>query len=410
MSTILRTIGIDISKDWLDAFAAPEGKAARFSNDSAGFRKLIVWVGSEVDRIAYEPSGAFHRDLEDTLLKAGLPLYAINPFQVRSFARSLGRRAKTDAVDARMLASMAAAIEDLRPTEARSEGQRDLAELQQIRDALRKDRVATINRGKHLRTPMGKRLNKQRLRQVDRQLKLIDAEIRRRLGEEKTLERRAEILTSIPGISDITAAGLIVLMPELGTLTGARAASLAGLAPITRESGHWKGRSFIQGGRHRVRRLLFMPALVAVQHNPDLKRKYEALVAKGKPPKVALTAVMRKLLLLANTLVQQDRIWTAQMPGEYSLSRLPDDGLPGRERSRMIGMRKSRHRKGGVARQVSAPQTRIHLTWILPSSAESSGAASQLRRPCRNCKTGSHIRERWRAHGNGVSVHMHPVV
>ena len=305
MSTILRTIGIDISKDWLDAFAAPEGKAARFSNDSAGFRKLIVWVGSEVDRIAYEPSGAFHRDLEDTLLKAGLPLYAINPFQVRSFARSLGRRAKTDAVDARMLASMAAAIEDLRPTEARSEGQRALAELQQIRDALRKDRVATINRGKHLRTPMGKRLNKQRLRQVDRQLKLIDAEIRRRLGEEKTLERRAEILTSIPGISDITAAGLIVLMPELGTLTGARAASLAGLAPITRESGHWKGRSFIQGGRHRVRRLLFMPALVAVQHNPDLKRKYEALVAKGKPPKVALTAVMRKLLLLADAPAQR---------------------------------------------------------------------------------------------------------
>ena len=328
MSTILRTIGIDISKDWLDAFAAPEGKAARFSNDSAGFRKLIVWVGSEVDRIAYEPSGAFHRDLEDTLLKAGLPLYAINPFQVRSFARSLGRRAKTDAVDARMLASMAAAIEDLRPTEARSEGQRALAELQQIRDALRKDRVATINRGKHLRTPMGKRLNKQRLRQVDRQLKLIDAEIRRRLGEEKTLERRAEILTSIPGISDITAAGLIVLMPELGTLTGARAASLAGLAPITRESGHWKGRSFIQGGRHRVRRLLFMPALVAVQHNPDLKRKYEALVAKGKPPKVALTAVMRKLLLLANTLVQQDRIWTAQMPGEYSCPVFPTTTCP----------------------------------------------------------------------------------
>ena len=227
-----------------------------------------------------------------------------------------------------MLASMAAAIEDLRPTEARSEGQRDLAELQQIRDALRKDRVATINRGKHLRTPMGKRLNKQRLRQVDRQLKLIDAEIRRRLGEEKTLERRAEILTSIPGISDITAAGLIVLMPELGTLTGARAASLAGLAPITRESGHWKGRSFIQGGRHRVRRLLFMPALVAVQHNPDLKRKYEALVAKGKPPKVALTAVMRKLLLLANTLVQQDRIWTAQMPGEYSCPVFPTTACP----------------------------------------------------------------------------------
>ena len=170
---------------------------------------------------------------------------------------------------------------------------------------------------------MGKRLTRQRLRQIDRQLKLIDAEIRRRLEEEKTLERRAEILTSIPGISDITAAGLIVLMPELGTLTGARAASLAGLAPITRESRHWKGRSFIQGGRHRVRRLLFMPALVAAQHNPDLKRKYEALVAKGKPRKVALTAVMRKLLILANALVQQDRIWTAHPPREYTTPGFP---------------------------------------------------------------------------------------
>ena len=91
MSTILRTVGIDISKDWLDAFAAPERRASRFPNDSAGFRKLIAWIGSGIDRIAYEPSGAFHRDFEDTLLKAGLPLYAINPFQVRSFARSIGR-------------------------------------------------------------------------------------------------------------------------------------------------------------------------------------------------------------------------------------------------------------------------------------------------------------------------------
>ena len=323
MSSILRTIGIDISKDWLDAFASPEGRASRFSNDAAGFRKLIAWIGSEVDRIAYEPTGPFHRDFEDTLLKAGLPLYAINPFQVRSFARSLGRRAKTDAVDARILATMAAAVEDLRPAQARSEGQRDLAELQQIRDALLKDRVATTNRGKHLRTPVGKRLTRQRLRQIKRQLKVIDAEIRQRLEAEEALERRAEILTSIPGISDITAAGLIIHMPELGTLTGARAASLAGLAPITRESGYWKGRGFIQGGRHRLRRLLYMPALVAVQYNPDLKRKYEALVAKGKPPKVALTAVMRKLLVLANTLVQQDRIWTAHAPRECSSSVFP---------------------------------------------------------------------------------------
>ena len=323
MSSILRTVGIDISKDWLDAFAAPEGRASRFPNDRAGFRKLIAWIGPGVDRIAYEPTGAFHRDFEDTLLKAGLPLYAINPFQVRSFARSIGRRAKTDAVDARMLAIMASAIEDLRPTEARSEGQRELAELQLIRDALVRDRTAITNRGRNLRTPVGKRVTRQRLRQIDRQLKLIDAEIRQRLGEEKEMERRAEILTSIPGISDITAAGLIVHLPELGMLTGPRAASLAGLAPVTRESGHWKGHGFIQGGRQRLRRLLYMPAMVAIQYNPDLKRKYEALVARGKPPKVALTAVMRKLLVLANALVQQDRTWTAHPPREYSCPAFP---------------------------------------------------------------------------------------
>ncbi len=323
MRSILRTVGIDISKDWLDAFAAPEGRVSRFPNDSAGFRKLIAWIGSGIDRIAYEPTGAFHRDFEDTLLKAGLPLYAINPFQVRSFARSIGRRAKTDAVDARMLAIMASAIEELRPTEARSEGQRELAELQQIRDALVRDRTAITNRSRNLRTPVGKRVTRQRLRQIDRQLKLIDAEIRQRIGEEKEMERRAEILTSIPGISDITAAGLIVHLPELGMLTRSGAASLAGLAPVTRESGNWKGRSFIQGGRHRVRRLLFMPALVAAHHNPDLKRKYEALLAKGKPRKVALTAVMRKLLVLANALVQQDRTWTAQPPREYSCPAFP---------------------------------------------------------------------------------------
>ena len=311
--SILRTIGIDISRDWLDVFAAPEGRASRFSNDPTGLRKLIAWIGSEVDRIAYEPTGPYHRDFEDALLEAGLPLYAINPFQVRSFARSLGRRARTDALDARMLATMAAAIDELRPTQAKSRGQRDLAELQLAGDALVGDRVAITNRGKNLRTTVAKQLNKQQPKQAERQLKHIDAEIRKRLQAEEALKRRSEILTSIPGISDVTAAGLIVHMPELGTLTSARAASLADLAPVTRESGSWQGHSFIQGGRGKVRRLLYMPAVAAIRCNSDLERTYTALVARGKPPKVALTAVMRKLLVLANTLVQQDRIWTARL-------------------------------------------------------------------------------------------------
>ena len=149
---------------------------------------------------------------------------------------------------------------------------------------------------------------------IECQLKRIDAEIARLLRSEETLKRRSEILSSIPGISSITAAGLITHMPELGTMTGPQAASLAGLAPVTRQSGTWKGRSFIQSGRDRVRRMLYMPALAAIRTNPALGRKYKALIAAAKPPKVAITAIMRKLLILANVLVQQDRLWTPEPP------------------------------------------------------------------------------------------------
>ncbi len=264
------TIGIDISKAHLDAYAAPEGRAARFWNDAAGFQKLIGWIGPEAERIAYEPSGPWHRDFEEALLKAGLPLYAINPYQVRCFARSQRRRAKTDAVDAR---------------------------------------TAIGNRGKHLRHPLAMRVNRERLAHSERQLKRVDAEIRKLLETREDLKRRFEILTSIPGISNITAAGLIVHMSQLGTLTGPRAASLAGLAPLARESEACKRRSFIQGGREKVRRLLSMPAVAAIRCNPHLGRKYTALRDAGKPPMVAITAVMRKLVVLPNILVQQDRLW-----------------------------------------------------------------------------------------------------
>ena len=304
------TIGIDISKAHLDAHAAPAGRTARFSNDAAGLRKLIAWIGPEAGRIAYEPSGPWHRDLEDALLKAGFPLYAINPYQVRCFARSRGRRAKTDAVDARTLATMADAIGDLRPTAAKSRSDRDLSKLQLVRDALVGDRKSIGNRGKHLRHPVAKRLNEQRLAQIERQLKRVEAEIRKIIDAREDLKRRLEILTSIPGVSYVTAAGLIVHMPELGSLTAPRAASLAGLAPVTRESGTWKGRSFIQGGREKVRQLLYMPAVAAIRCNPDLAAKYRTLRDARKPAKVAITAVMRKLVILANVLVQQDRLWT----------------------------------------------------------------------------------------------------
>ena len=286
-------VGIDISKTHLATYMAPAGKAARFTNDSAGFDALIAWIDQPVRSVVYEPTGPWHRAFEEALLQAGLPLARANPLQARRFSQAMGQRAKTDAVDARVLAQMGTALH-LRPTEALPPTRRALEELQVARDTLVTDRTAARNRQKHLRHPLLKQQSKTRLSQIDRHLAAVDAEIGKRLAEDVVLARRTEVLTSIPGVSSITAAGLLTRMPELGRLDAKAVASLAGHAPVTRQSGAWQGRSFIQGGRPRVRRLLYMPALAAIRCNPDLRAKYRQLRGQGKPPKVALTAVMRK--------------------------------------------------------------------------------------------------------------------
>ena len=260
------TVGVDISKTHLDVHVVPAGQAARFSNNAAGFKALIAWVEWPVRSVTYEPTGRWHRAFEEALLKAGLPLVRVNPLHARRFAQAIGQRAKTDTVDARVLAQMGAAV-DLRPTVASSAAHRDLEELQVARDALVKDRTAALNRQKQVRHRLLKQQHKNRLAQLDRHLAAIDTEIGKRLAKDEGLARRATILTSIPGVSHVTAAGLLTQMPELGRLDAKAVASLAGLAPVTRQSGAWQGRSFIQGGRARARRLLYMPALAAIRYN-----------------------------------------------------------------------------------------------------------------------------------------------
>lgn len=307
------TVGIDVSKVRLDAHQLPDGAVAEFDNTKAGFRKLIAWSGEGVECIAYEASGPYHRDLEQALLQHGLPAARVNPWQARRFAQASGCRAKTDRVDAAMLASMAAVM-PLRPAPPLSETQRSLQELQQAREALVRDRGAVRNRLAQYGLPLLRKQAKARLRQIERQIKALDRELAGLLGSEPDLERKAHILESIPGVSSVTAAGLLATLPEMPDLAPKALASLAGLAPVTRQSGAWQGRSFIQGGRFRVRRLLYMPALTASRCNPDLAAFYQRLVQAGKPPKVALAAVMRKLLLLAAALLREDRAWSPVRP------------------------------------------------------------------------------------------------
>lgn len=311
------TIGVDISKDHLDAHRMSDGASCRFVNDKAGQTAFIAWIGEPEAvhgaRIVYEPTGPYHRAFERRLADAGCALVKVNPRQARRFAEATGRLAKTDRLDAAMLARMGALLElEARPV--RSPVLSDLKDLHMAREALVKNRTAARNRAKNLTLPILKRHNAEQLRQIERQIAALENYIMALIKAEPELARRFDILVSIPGVSAITAFALIIDMPELGTLGNAQAASLAGLAPIARQSGQWIGRSFIRGGRANVRHALYMPALVAMRFNPQLKAKYDQLIAAGKPAKKAITAIMRKLVVLANALLRNGRKWSQSTP------------------------------------------------------------------------------------------------
>ena len=232
----------------------------------------------------------------------------VNPLQARRFAEAIGQRAKTDAVDAAMLARFGA-LDALQTRPVVSQTLSTMKELLVARRGLVKDRVAATNRNHVHRAPLLKRLADQ-LRQVERQIAAIDAELRALCRADAELKARLDILVSIPAIGEATALTMLIEMPELGAMENKCVASLAGLAPIARDSGQHSGKRFIRAGRAHLRQALYMPALVAIRFNADMKAKYQALLANGKPPKVAITAVMRKLAILANVLLREQRNWT----------------------------------------------------------------------------------------------------
>ena len=306
--------GIDISKDYLDAHVIPADQARRFANTKSGWRALAKWLAAFApERIVYEATGAYHQGMERALASRTLPIVRVNPRRARSFANAIGTLAKTDPVDARMLAQYGATV-DLPIAELNSEAIEELRELEAARRALIKTRTALANRSKNLMSTLLKHQAKDARKQIDAQIAEIDEAVQELIARHHDLAQRYQILCSIPGVGLATAVSLIVLMPELGARDEGQAASLAGLAPIARDSGKWKGKRFCQGGRAKLRQALYMPALVAVRFNADMKAKYEALIERGKPAKVAITAIMRKLVILANALLRDDRKWAPSAP------------------------------------------------------------------------------------------------
>ena len=305
---ITDTIGLDVSKEKLDVHRLCDGEFAQFDNTVKGFRAFRKWATADsLVRVVYEATGPYHKAFE-CACGGHLPLVKVNPLQARRFAQASGTRVKTDKVDARMLALMGVAF-DLEADKPLTKYQHDLKELHGARAALIKEQTRLLNRQKNQTLLLTRRQGEKRVAQVKKQIAELNEAIEALLRADPGTSRNIDILKSIPGIGAISAATILIEMPEIGTMTRKEVASLTGVAPMTRQSGKWQGKSFIQGGRKTVRDALYMPALVAARFNPDLKAKYDKMVASGKAPKIALTALMRKLIETGNALIKADRLW-----------------------------------------------------------------------------------------------------
>lgn len=306
--------GIDVCKEWLDIHLHPVGQTLRVANSKAGLRTLKAALsGLAVARVVLEATSKYHRQAQRSLTAAGHQVAVVNPLRARLFAEACGDLAKTDRIDARSLARLGAMLQP-RTTPPVPETIEALQELVRARTAMTAGLTALRNRLGIAATAFLKAELRRQCANTQRAINRLSAEIKRRIADDPDLARRQDILLSIPGIGPATAATLVADCPELGTLSAKAATLLAGLAPIARDTGNSSGQRHIKGGRQSLRNALYMAALTAQRVNPPLHTCYQRLRDNGKKPKVALTALMRKLFIIANTLIAQNRTWTPIAP------------------------------------------------------------------------------------------------
>lgn len=307
-------IGIDVCKDRLDVYLHPLGQHLSVANERDGIRRLKRQIARlDVALVVIEATAKYHRLAHRSLSQSGLAVAVVNPLRSRLFAEAFGTRAKTDRVDARMLALFGDALGPP-ATPPAAEALEALQELVHARCAATAERTALTNRLAASQLAFVRRELKRRLKSLDGHIARLADAIAERIAADPALARRYAILVSIPGIGPAVAASLLVDLAELGTLDRRAIASLAGLAPFADDSGATAGQRRIKGGRAHPRRALYWAALSAARHNPDLAVFYNRLRENGKKPKVALIAVMRKLVVLANTLLTENRLWSPQSP------------------------------------------------------------------------------------------------
>lgn len=302
------TVGIDVSKDRLDVALRPSGEAFVVERAGSGLDALVKRLKDLAPQIvALEATGGFETVVTAALAAAGLPVVVVNPAQVRAFAKAIGQRAKTDPIDAGVIAHFAEATkpEVRRLPDAETQL---LADLVQRRRQIIEMIGAESQRQKRAPRSLRKSIDRL-LKALQKELTSVDTDIDGSVRGSPAWREKEDLLTSVPGIGRTIARTLIADMPELGRLNRKEIAALAGLAPFTRQSGTWRGRSFIGGGRASVRTALFMGAMVAKRHNSVLKAFFDRLVAAGKPKMVALIAVARKLLTILNAILRDQKSW-----------------------------------------------------------------------------------------------------
>jgi transposase len=304
-----KVVGIDVSKDRLDVHVLASGEAFFESNDAAGVERLAERLKEQQPAlVTLEATGGFETLAAAALSAAGLPVAVVNPAQVRSFADALGKHAKTDAIDAAVIARFAQAsgIEAKPLADAQT---RLFADLVARRRQIMAMIVAEEARLKRAAERQLRKSITRLLAALKRELESIDGDLDKQVRASPAWRIKENLLSSVPGVGKRIARTLIAELPELGSLSRRQIAALAGLAPFTRQSGKWRGKSFIAGGRTSVRAALFMGAMVAARHNPLLKAFRDRLVAQGKPKIVAIIATARKLLTILNAIIRDQKPW-----------------------------------------------------------------------------------------------------
>jgi transposase len=304
-------VGIDVAKHSLEVYSSGEDRSFTTTNNTAGFKQLVAELPPAAScLIVIEATGGYQNRVVGALVSAGHRVAVVNPRQVRDFARGLGILAKTDRLDARVIARFGAQACP-REIQVPSEKQAQLAELVTRRRQLIEFRTAEQNRLETAATKLVRQNIRHLVEQLDKQIRQLEEAIGELVESEPELASKAALLETVPGVGPVTVTSLLVDLPELGSLDRQQVAALVGVAPFNRDSGKFHGRRAIWGGRAAVRSVLYMAALTARRFNPVIRAFAQRLEAAGKPFKVVLTACMRKLLVILNSMIKNSQPWNS---------------------------------------------------------------------------------------------------